>query len=1000
MAKPVPIPDHELVRLIGRGSYGQVWLARNAMGHWRAVKVVFRESFRDARPFERELSGIRRFEPISRSHEGFVDVLHAGLNEEQGYFYYVMEVGDDQSLGQAINPQTYSPKTLASEISKQGRLSLAECLRWALQISHALAELHKHGLTHRDIKPSNIIFVEGTPKLADIGLVADMDETRSFVGTEGFMPPEGPGSAQADIYSLGKVLYEASTGNDRLEYPSLPGDWSSSPEYGGLLELNEVIVRACEQVSQRRFASAWDLHADLLLVLNGKSVRKLRMLERRLKSLKHLAGVGALILVAAGAIFYQFYREWRVADDFRRRQVSDYLSHGNRAMDAGDSLGATPYFAEALRLDHGDVDGEMSHRLRLGSTLADCPKPVQVWLTETPVQCGEISRDGRKVLLVGYYGKAQVRDLKTGRVLASPFGPKYGLRSAAFSPDGRLVVTASEDHSVILWDAQTSSPVRELPHPDKVVSARFSPDASQVVTASFDGWAYLWDVATGRKVSALGPYPGGASFADFSRDGKLVAVTSFGGLTEVWQTAPLQRLPRRFEHNTWVVYASFNPDGSQLVVACADHIARVWDLTSGRRVSPDLRHDDMVRSAEFSPDGRYILTSGNDGTARIWRAEDLQPAASNPILRHGERVNHASFDASGRLVLTTCQDGSARVWDLASSILRPEPLAGSLCATAERSLIFTNQELQVCGTSSGKVVNTPIRPKALLKLAQLSTDGGSVLSVCALKSGPTETNDLVRVWNVGSGAEVGREIRVAGAVAGATLSADSRRVATWMGGVAQIWDVNQGRALTPALNHRRNIGSAVFSPDGNHLAAVCGGDVYVWSAVGGRSNYYRLEHTAPVAHVEFSRDGRYLATCCADASLNKCSARVWAVPTGQPASPPLNHADGVLFASFSPDGRRIVTASEDFTARIWQTATGRPTGLPLKHGHQVTAARFSSDGRWVVTACRDGTARVWDAENNAPLTPPLRHLSALVQAAFLPRLRRFERLSRTVTEMR
>jgi len=91
-----------------------------------------------------------------------------------------------------------------------------------------------------------------------------------------------------------------------------------------------------------------------------------------------------------------------------------------------------------------------------------------------------------------------------------------------------------------------------------------------------------------------------------------------------------------------------------------------------------------------------------------------------------------------------------------------------------------------------------------------------------------------------------------------------------------------------------------------------------------------------------------------------------------------------LFASFSPDGRRIVTASEDFTARIWDTATGRPTGLPLKHGHQVTAARFSSDGRWVVTACRDGTARVWDAENNAPLTPPFRHLSALVQAAFLP----------------
>src|SRR5215510_12175167 len=87
---PVPIPDHQLLRRIGRGSYGEVWLARNMMGMYRAVKTVYRKWFDDVRPFERELSGIRKFEPISRSFEGFVDVLHVGINEEQGYFYYVM----------------------------------------------------------------------------------------------------------------------------------------------------------------------------------------------------------------------------------------------------------------------------------------------------------------------------------------------------------------------------------------------------------------------------------------------------------------------------------------------------------------------------------------------------------------------------------------------------------------------------------------------------------------------------------------------------------------------------------------------------------------------------------------------------------------------------------------------------------------------------------------------------------------------------------------------
>ena len=91
-ATPTPsIPDHELLRRIGEGSYGEVWLARNKLGPLRAVKVVYRRAFEDARPFEREFRGIQKFEPISRSHDGFVDILVGGTEE---YFYYVMELVD------------------------------------------------------------------------------------------------------------------------------------------------------------------------------------------------------------------------------------------------------------------------------------------------------------------------------------------------------------------------------------------------------------------------------------------------------------------------------------------------------------------------------------------------------------------------------------------------------------------------------------------------------------------------------------------------------------------------------------------------------------------------------------------------------------------------------------------------------------------------------------------------------------------------------------------
>ena len=95
------VPNHELLRRIGEGSYGEVWLARSLVGTLRAVKVVYRERFKDERPYEREFSGIQKYEPISRSNEGLVDVLQIGRNDAEHYFYYVMELADDAGSTEA-----------------------------------------------------------------------------------------------------------------------------------------------------------------------------------------------------------------------------------------------------------------------------------------------------------------------------------------------------------------------------------------------------------------------------------------------------------------------------------------------------------------------------------------------------------------------------------------------------------------------------------------------------------------------------------------------------------------------------------------------------------------------------------------------------------------------------------------------------------------------------------------------------------------------------------
>src|SRR5205809_85996 len=117
-----PVPDHELLRLIGNGSYGQVWLAKNTLGNYRAVKLVYEQTFRHKRPFDREYNGVQKFEPISRSHDGLMDVLHVGRNDAAGYFYCVMELADDVVTGQDVDPDNYSPRTLAYDLAKQRRL--------------------------------------------------------------------------------------------------------------------------------------------------------------------------------------------------------------------------------------------------------------------------------------------------------------------------------------------------------------------------------------------------------------------------------------------------------------------------------------------------------------------------------------------------------------------------------------------------------------------------------------------------------------------------------------------------------------------------------------------------------------------------------------------------------------------------------------------------------------------------------------------------------------
>jgi CHASE2 domain-containing sensor protein len=271
-------PDYELFDPpFGEGAYGKVWLARNAIGQWQALKAVYQARFGPYRePYEREFNGIKRYKPVSDKHPGLLRVDFVSTRKEAGYFYYVMELGDALEPGWEKNPRAYKPRDLASMRAQApgARLPVRECVRIGVVLAEALEFLHQQGLTHRDIKPQNIIFVNDRPKLADVGLTAELPlpgRENTSVGTPGYMPPapEPPGTIQADIYGLGMVLYVIRTGRDPDHFPEVSSTLIEGSEHSDFIRLNSVILKACQPDRAQRFASAAQMGAALWEIEKG-----------------------------------------------------------------------------------------------------------------------------------------------------------------------------------------------------------------------------------------------------------------------------------------------------------------------------------------------------------------------------------------------------------------------------------------------------------------------------------------------------------------------------------------------------------------------------------------------------------------------------------------------------------------------------------------------------------------------------------------------------------
>ena len=428
------------------------------------------------------------------------------------------------------------------------------------------------------------------------------------------------------------------------------------------------------------------------------------------------------------------------------------------------------------------------------------------------------------------------------------------------------------------------------------------------------------------------------------------------GAIVVWDTVSGEMQQTLIQSSSPINQVSFSTSGNRIVTAHEDGIARIWDSYTGEMDGTLVGHQGPIRGAAFSPDGKLIVTAGVDGTARVWDAlggaELIVFYGHKDAGRVGLRndVTSASFSPDGWAVLTTGYDGTAQVWE----------------------------------ARSGTVVATLPAHRMEVRHASFSLDGRFIVTAgCDERKIEVDcTKGSARVWDAETGL---LSLTLAGHTAGvngAVFSPDGRTIVTvGADGKALLWNAADGQLRAPLAGHTDQVGQAVFSPDGEWIVTASrDGTAKLWHAQGGQAASTSWTHPSYLFE-SASPDGRYIVSPC------RSDRAVWCILEYQTWQTlvELNGLTGYVFsARFSPDGRKVVTASDDGTACVWDAQTGKRLLILSGHTGAVRSARFDLDGKLIVTSSEDGTARVWDAEGGQLRSTLSGHSGWVWDAVFAP----------------